>query len=170
MLERCRARIGDGPRYQVVDGERPRGLVGPFDLIASSLAFQWFVDLQGGLDRLGDLLAPGGRMMFATLGEKTFIEWRDAHAALGLACGTPEYPSVAGFPWPAEGSHRMDEELVRQPYADGHDFVKTLKALGAGEPAPGHRPLSAGAFRRLLHSLDDGFTATYHVLYGEITR
>ena len=57
---------------------------------------------------------------------------------------------------------------MHQPYADGHDFVRSLKALGASEPAPGHRPLTPGAFRRLLASLEGGFTVTYHVLFGEV--
>jgi malonyl-CoA O-methyltransferase len=170
MLDRCRERVGNGPRYRVLDGERPLGLTGSFDLIVSSLAFQWFVDLEAGLDRLRDLLAPNGRMLFATLGCKTFVEWRDAHAAVGLDCGTPNYPSMESFPWPKGWKNRLDEELVRQPYSNGHDFVKSLKALGAGEPALGHRPLSTGAFRRLLASLEGGFTATYHVLYGETRR
>lgn len=168
MLDRCRIRLGERPRYQVLDGERPHGLGGGFDLIASSLAFQWFVDLQGGIERLGALLAPGGRMMFATLGRKTFEEWRQAHRALRLNCGTPEYPGIDDFPWPPGTSHGLNEELIRQPYDDGHDFVRTLKALGAGEPAPGHQPLSSGAFRRLLTSLQSEFTATYHILYGEL--
>lgn len=168
MLERCRARLGAGPRYLLLDGERPDGVEGRFDLIVSSLAFQWFVDLAGGLARLAALLAPGGRLMFATLGHKTFMEWREAHARLRLDCGTPDYPAAEALPWPAGYTHAVDEELVRQPYGDGHDFVRSLKALGAGEPAPGHRPLSPGAFRRLLASLEGGFAATYHVLYGEI--
>lgn len=169
MLERCRARVGDGPRYKVLDGERPEALGEErFDLIASSLALQWFVDLPGGLARLAGLLAPGGRMMFATLGQQTFAEWRAAHAALGLHCGTPEYPAAAAFPWPSGFAHRVEEDLVSHAYADGTDFVRSLKALGAGEPAPGHRPLSAGHFRRLLASLDGGFIVAYHLLYGEI--
>src|SRR6185437_5823582 len=60
MLHRCRSRLGEGHRYQVLDGERPEDLAGHFDLIASSLALQWFTDLRGGLQRLSGLLAPGG--------------------------------------------------------------------------------------------------------------
>ncbi|HIJ38649.1 MAG TPA: methyltransferase [Rhodospirillaceae bacterium] len=168
MLARCRGRIGDRARYQVVDGERPEGLEGPFDLIVSNLAFQWFVDLGKGIERLSKFLAPGGRMMFATLGVQTFQEWRAAHRALGLTSGTPAYPGAADFPWPPGFSTQIEEELLQQPYADGHDFVRSLKALGAGEPAPGHQPLAAGAMRRLLASLEDEFTATYHILYGEL--
>lgn len=168
MLARCQARLGDRPRFMLLDGERPEGIAERFDLIGSNLAFQWFVDLKGGLQRLSALLEPGGRLAFATLGKKAFAEWRAAHHALGLDCGTPQYPSMDDFPWPSGLAHAMDEELVRQPYADGHDFVRTLKALGASEPAPGYRPLPPGPFRRLLASLEGGFTVTYHVLFGEI--
>ena len=168
MLARCKSRVGERPRYLVVDGERPEGLDGQFDLIASSLAFQWFVDLPAGLRRLASLLAPGGRMMFATLGRDTFGEWRSAHQALGLVCGTPDYPGADDFPWPNGVGCQMEEEILRQPYADGHDFVRSLKALGAGEPSPGHRPLSPGAMRRLLASLEGGFAASYHILFGEL--
>lgn len=168
MLERCRTRVGDGPTYKVMDGETPQGLEGKFDLITSSLAVQWFVDLKGGLGRLADLLAPGGRMIFATLGRKTFAEWRAVHAALRLDCGTPVYPGAEDFPWPDAYEHVMDEEVIMQPYADGHDFVRSLKALGAGEPAPGHHPLSPGAFRKVLAEMANGFDASYHILYAEI--
>lgn len=168
MLARCRSRVGERPRYLVVDGERPDGLDGQFDLIVSNLAFQWFVDLARGIERLAALLAPGGRMMFATLGRETFCEWRAAHQALGLTCGTPVYPGAEDFPWPAGMHCQIEEEMLRQPYADGHDFVRTLKALGAGEPGPGYRPLPAGAMRRLLASLEGEFTATYHILFGEV--
>lgn len=168
MLARCMARLGKRPRYLVVDGEHPEGIGGGFDLIASNLAYQWFVNLGGGLERLSHLLAPGGRMMFATLGRQTFAEWRQAHAALGLACGTPSYPGSDDFPWPAGTTHALEGQLLRHPYADGHDFVRSLKALGASEPAPGYRPLSPGALRRLLASLERGFVVTYHVLYGEL--
>lgn len=168
MLERCRARVGDGPVYKVMDGEIPQGLDGRFDLIASSLAVQWFVDLRGGLSRLAEFLAPGGRMVFSTLGRKTFAEWRSVHAALGLDCGTPGYPGPDDFPWPDGYRSTLDEEVIRQPYADGADFVRSLKALGAGEPSPGHHPLPPGAFRKVLAELAEGFDASYHILYAEI--
>jgi len=170
MLSRCRSRLGDRHRYQVLDGERPEDLTGQFDLIASSLAFQWFADLRGGLRSLSRLLAPGGQMLFATLGSRTFTEWRQVHADRGLDCGVHNYPSAEDFPWPDGLSHKVDSELVVQAHATGADFVRSLKVLGAHEPAPGHRPLPPGTFRRLLASLDDGFSVTYQLLYGEIFR
>jgi len=170
MLSRCRSRLGDRYRYQVLDGERPEDLTGQFDLIASSLAFQWFADLRGGLRRLSQLLAPGGRMLFATLGSRTFSEWRQVHADRGLDCGAQQYPSAEDFPWPEGFAYEVDAELAAQAHATGADFVRSLKELGAHEPAPGHRPLPSGTFRRLLASLDGGFSVTYQLLYGEIRR
>jgi malonyl-CoA O-methyltransferase len=170
MLSRCRSRLGGNHDYRIMDGERPEGLVGSFDLIASSLAFQWFVDLPSALERLAHLLAPGGRLMFATLGRDTFSEWRAAYARQRLPCGTPDYPDLARFPWPAPPfAHHGAEEIIRHPYADGRDFVASLKLLGAGEPAPGHRPLSPGAFRRLLAQFPADFQMSYHLIYGEVT-
>jgi malonyl-CoA O-methyltransferase len=169
MLARCRARLGERPRYKIMDGERPEGLSGDFDLIVSSLAFQWFVDLPQGLAQLADLLAPGGRLVFATLGRQTFQEWRAAHDRLGLRCGTPSYPDLDDFPWPdLPLTSQGGEEMILQPYGSGRDFVSSLKLLGASEPAPGHRPLSPGAFRKLLTEFDHPFHMTYHVIYGEV--
>ena len=170
MLERCRARLGGHPTYHLLDGEHPDPLPGSFDLIASSLAFQWFSDLGGALARLGQKLAPNGRLHFATLGNETFKEWRTAHAALALPCGTPIYPGAETFPWPENFPHSLEAEFLLQPYASGRDFARSLKTLGAREPAPGYRPLSPGAMRRLLASLEGGFEATYHVIYGEVRR
>ena len=170
MLARCRARLGDGPAYKVLDGEHPEAAEGGFDLIVSSLAMQWFGDLRGGLARLAGLLAPGGRMVFATLGAGNFAEWAAAHAAQGLQSGTPKYPALDAVPWPEGFGHAGAEEFVTQDYADGAAFARSLKMLGAGEPAAGYKPLTAGAFRRVLESLRGGFGVTYHVLYGEVFR
>jgi malonyl-CoA O-methyltransferase len=168
MLARCRDRLGEGHQYLVLDGEQPEAVGGGYDLIASSLAMQWFEDLPGGLARLTRLLASRGRLIFATVGSETFKEWRQAHAALGLESGAPNYPTAAEFPWPEGVAHRLEVELLTQDFANGHDFVRGLKALGAAEPVAGHRPLSAGAFRRLLATLEGGFSVSYEILYGEV--
>jgi malonyl-CoA O-methyltransferase len=170
MLERCRARLAARAEYRVLDGEHPEGVEGGFDLIASSLAIQWFTDLPGALARLSGLLAPGGRLFFATLGAGSFAEWRAAHAALGLPCGLHDYPEAGPFPWPPGVTGTIEEEFLTEHHASGQAFARALKTLGAGEPAPGHRPLPSGAFRKVLHALRSGVAATYHVLYGEIHR
>ncbi len=169
MLQHCRTRLGNQYRYQILDGEQP-DTAGPFDLIASSLAFQWFTDLPGALQRLSRLLAPGGHMLFTTLGHQTFAEWRQAHADFGITPGTPLYPRMEDLPWPAGFRGTAGADFILQPYPSGRAFIRSLKSLGAGQPAPGTRPAPTGKFRRLLASLEGGFAVTYHVLYGEISR
>lgn len=172
MLEAARAAIAD-PRacFRVMDGEHP-DLAGPFDLIVSNLAAQWFADLGAALGRLAALLAPGGRLAVSTLGAGSFAQWRRVHAELGLSCGTPAYPpaeAVAAL-MPAGGHATIIAEPFTVRYADGRAFLAAVKAIGAGTPAPGHRPLSPGALRRALAALGRPADVTYDVVYAVFTR
>jgi malonyl-CoA O-methyltransferase len=170
MVARCRTRIGEGRavRFATLDGERPLPPEGvdPFDLICSSLAVQWFGDLAAGLSRLFALLAPGGWLAVTTLADGTFAEWRRAHAALGLAAGTPSYPMVEALrAIRLDGVAGMIEEsrmMVR--YDDAPAFLRALKGIGAGTPGPAHRPLAPGSMRAVMRRFEaGGCDASYHV-------
>ena len=80
--------------FAAMDGE-VLDIEGPFDLIVSSLAFQWFADLPRAIGRLAHRLAPGGHLVFTTMAAGSFAEWRAAHD--GLASGTPDYPGADGL-------------------------------------------------------------------------
>lgn len=171
MVAGCRAALGvhAGIEFAVMDGEAP-ATQGPFDLVCASLAAQWFDDLPAALARLADLLAPAGVLAISSLGNGTFREWRAAHAALGLRPATPEFPDAAAFrrAWPRGGRLRVWDETYVQHHTDALDFVRSLRAIGADTPAPGHRPVAPGALRRVLAELDrrPPVPASYHVLYG----
>jgi malonyl-CoA O-methyltransferase len=166
MILRCRSRLADAPdlRFVAMDGERPC-LAPGFDLIASSLAAQWFEDLPGTLARLGALLAPGGLLAVATLASGTFAEWRAAHAALGFEAATPLYPSLADLAAlriPGCTLTVAVEPMVER-HADGRAFLGALRAIGAHTPGGG-QPLSPGALRRVLRQFEgDGSEVTYEV-------
>lgn len=164
MVARCRARVGEGPRlhFQVMDGERPDLGAQRFDRIVSSLAFQWFDDLPGALTRLRGLLAPGGRLQFATMGRDTFHEWRRTLAELGLEVAPSPFPTLDDLAPLAT----VREERIVAAFADGAAFLRHLRELGATVPAPGARPLPPGALRRAAARFTG--RATYHVLYGEV--
>lgn len=156
-------------RYRVLDGEHPDGLVaGGYDLICSSLAVQWFADLNRGLGRLAALLAPGGHLAVVTLAAGTFEEWRAAHRAVGLTAATPTYPLIAAIRPAGDaliGGARG--ERLRQTHPDGLHFLKTLKGIGATTPASDTVPLGAAALRRVLTQFDkQGAAVTYHLAYG----
>ncbi|MBC2667437.1 methyltransferase domain-containing protein [Novosphingobium flavum] len=166
MIERARARIGDRPgvTFAPLDGEH--GAMpgeGPFDLIAASLAAQWFDDLPAALARLSGWLRPGGWLALTTLTEGTFAEWRAAHEALGLRSGTPAYPSAQALAAMLPGAE-LTLEPVSEVHVDARDFLRAVKAIGAGTPAPGHRPLGPGPLRAVMRRFErDGARATYQI-------
>ncbi|MGY6270398.1 dethiobiotin synthase [Achromobacter denitrificans] len=170
MLEAARRHppLPGNSRYQLLDGEYPEGLEGGYDLICSSLAVQWFSDLNAGLGRLAAMLAPGGRLAVATLAEGTFEEWRTAHLAAGHAAATPRYPRAAAI-HPDRGNLAggVRAERLLHNHPNGLHFLKGLKGIGATTPAAGSRPLSAAGLRRVLAVFDEqGATVTYHLAYG----
>ena len=169
MLDACRARIGtsDGLAFRVMDGERPDLEDGRFDLVCSSLAVQWFADLDGALDALSGLVAPGGWLAFSTLAEGTLAEWRQAHADLGLECGAPVQPTAATLAGMLGPRGRIETETVVQAHADARAFLDDLKAIGAASSAPGHRPLASGDLKAVMRRFDEaGAAVRYEVAYG----
>lgn len=173
MVAHCRNAVGSAAHYLVMDGEQ-LALAGPFDLIVSSLAAQWFTDLPGTLLKLARLLAPRGRLALSTLGSENFAAWRAAHDALGLAAATPGYPSRARIAaaFPAGLALRLSEQILPAHAANPLEFVRSLRALGADTPPPGHPPLTAGQLRRVLRRLAALAPAgvDYHVIYAIAQR
>ncbi|MEO5332814.1 MAG: methyltransferase [Magnetococcus sp. YQC-5] len=152
--------------FAVMDGERPAVAKG-FDLIASGLTWQWFEDPVGSFDRLASLLRPGGWLAISTLGEETFREWRSACALAGVPCGAMRYPdrSLWEHNWPLGGHGVLEEEIFLTRHSSALAFLQSLQAIGADRPMAGHRPVTAGALRRLLRSYPQQFIARYHIYY-----
>jgi len=156
-----------------MDGEAP-AFDGPwFDLILSSLAFQWFADLGSALARLAGLLRPGGSLIFSTMGADSFAEWRAAHDRTGAVAGTPDYPSLADLramlaAYP--DAFAFEEHWVHD-FGGAKGFLAHLKAIGATVPTGGHDALSPARLRAVMRAFDEGDAkATYHVLFGRVTR
>ncbi|MBK5265048.1 MAG: methyltransferase domain-containing protein [Alphaproteobacteria bacterium] len=173
MVERASRDPRLSGTFFTMDGQWPCFEGQWFDLIVSSMAFQWFDDLAGALERLFALLRPGGSLIFSTMAERSFGEWRVAHAACGLFAGTPDYPSletlremVGAYP---DGA-AFDEDYAVD-FGSGRAFLTHLKAIGATVPAEGRTPLSAAALRRVIRAFEDGGArATYHVGFVRVSR
>ncbi|MFC0205247.1 methyltransferase domain-containing protein [Novosphingobium soli] len=174
MVERCRAGLGGEPgaatlRFAVLDGERGTPAGGPFDLVCSSLAVQWFDDAPAALARMTDWLAPGGHVLVTTLGTGSFAQWRAAHAAEGLVAGTPAFAATERFAALAP-AHLGIERLVER-HADARAFLRSVKAIGAGTAAPAHRPLGPAQLRRVMERFDrSGCEVTYEVVTCHLHR
>ncbi len=190
MVDKCRERLSASSGglfkdagFAVMDGEVP-GVTEQYGLIAASLVFQWFDDLPAAIARLAGYLAPGGRLAFAMLGAGSLGEWRVACGDHGLESGVPCFPTAQELDgmWPTAipgGSGRVESTRIVRHHLSARNFLHELKAIGARVPDPDHVPQGPGGMRALLREIDgesggenrgDGFSVTYHVLYGFFTR
>lgn len=159
--------------FLTMDGESP-AFEGPwFDLILSSLAFQWFDDLEGAIGRLVGLLRPGGSLIFSTMGAGSFARWRSAHADCGMAAGIPAYPtldSLRAMLGDYDDAFAFDEDCTLD-CGGARGLIAHLKGIGAVVPVGGRQPLDAGALRRVMRAFDAaGGEDGYQLLFGRVTR
>ncbi|MCD1258775.1 methyltransferase domain-containing protein [Paenibacillus athensensis] len=157
---------------------------GPFDLMASSAAFQWFNEPQATLARCLAHLRPGGVLAFATFGPQTFHEltsaFRSAEQELGLAhrphgqtfCTEAQWRSF----FPSSLTLWQEEKRIER-FASVRDFLQSVQKVGAGN-ASRVADDSGGRLsgRRLLAAMQEryaadfgdasGIPATYHICYG----
>lgn len=160
MVERARGRFARRADidFAVMDGEAP-DVAGPFDLVVSSLAMQWFADLPASVARLRGMLAPGGWIAFTTLAAGSFAEWRAAHGPLPV--GTPDYSTHDALA--ATGLDVSIETLIER-HADARHFLHSVKGIGAGTPRPGHRPLTPAQLHTVMARFEAaGSVASYVV-------
>jgi malonyl-CoA O-methyltransferase len=173
MLERAAAGGMVAGTFLPMDGEEP-AFEGPwFDLILSSLAFQWFDDLAAAIDRLAGLLRPGGSLIFSTMGAGSFSHWRAAHATCGVACGVPAYPTLEDLRAMLAGqddAFAFDEDIALD-CRDAKGLLAHLKGIGAVVPDEGRQPLPVGDLRRVMAAFESaGGTDGYQLLFGRVTR
>ena len=147
------------------------------DLAWSNLALQWVNESPHAFAELRRVLAPGGLLMFSTLGPDTLKELRAAYQ------GTDRYTHVnrfidmhdlgdmlvqAGFADPV-----MDMEYITLTYADVRALMHDLKAIGAHNVTTGRRPgmtaravLAAVERNYEVFRVDGRLPATFEVIYG----
>lgn len=158
MLQACQRHIGSQARYAQLDGETA-DCTG-FDVVASSLAFQWFDDQAAAMARLRQQCP---RLAIATLLDGTFAEWKAAHAQLGLQDGVLPFMNEARLRSLCdEMGAQCEVETLQESYPHAMDFVRAIKGIGAGTPREGHRPAPLG---KVLRAFPDGITVSYRVGY-----
>lgn len=160
MLDRARRRFGGTSHldFAVMDGATP-DRDGPFDLVCSSLAMQWMPDLGAAVARLRALLSRDGKLAFTTLAAGSFAEWRAAYGA--TMPGTPDYPSPAAL---REFGIDVSVETIEHAYDGARDFLRALKAIGAGTPRPGYHPLPPAALRDVMARFEAGGARASYVV------
>lgn len=176
MVQRVQQKFGkDYPeiQFKVMDGEALE-LNQSFDLICSSLAFQWFEDLEGSLQHITEYLNPNGVLLCSTLAKESFSEWRAIYDQYKYSCPFQVYPEVTTLNtyWPSlTGGGFWQTESIIDSVDNGVDFIKGLRNIGAHIPMTLHQPLSAGQFRKVIDQFNNeyGYT-TYQVAFGYFKR
>jgi malonyl-CoA O-methyltransferase len=164
MIGACRCNLEGtdaNVSYEVMDAAGPIAYDN-LDLIVTSMMLHWLNDPVDVLTGLQRRLAPGGVLLFATLGPDCFAEWRTVLATEGLPTGTPRLPKMPGVV--------EDEHLT--PDKDSLAFLRRLQAVGGLHPRDGYAPLSAGALRRAIRATNIRFggRVTWHIVYGRLER
>jgi len=179
MVDRVRLRIGEKPtlRYATIDGEQPEVAPdGGYGLIASSLAFQWFDDLQLSIARFQAMLAPGGWLVFTTLAAGTFVEWRTAERDAGRTISTRDYPTADAMRASCPENCGMEINIypLTAVHPDGMAFLRGLKAIGADTAWQSAEPQPSKSLRKavalLEHSHENGVQVTYEIAEVVVRR
>jgi malonyl-CoA O-methyltransferase len=164
MLDRCRKNLGSRTNieYRLCDG-RTVCFDPPPDWIVSTMCFQWFEPLE---PVLRHHFAHCRTLAFSILLDGSFSEWRNAHAKAGLTAGLRDLPdydqllrTCASLHGARVNTHRIS---LHESHADGAEFVRALREIGAGEPRPGHRHVD---IRPVLRTLKHGMQANYEIAF-----
>jgi malonyl-CoA O-methyltransferase len=170
-------------QYAVEDGENLT-MEGPFDLIVSNAAFQWFQSYHKAFQGFYERLLPGGCILYATFGKDTFYELDDSFRKAGRILGIqsparhgPEFIAQVDLAAIAEGlglSVDCKEVYKRQYFSHVKEFLAAIKKVGANNAAKSENILIN---RRLMLSMMEQYErnfnrqgqiqATYHIIYGK---
>ena len=159
------------------DMERLPLTANSMNLVWSSLALQWAVDLESTLRGFHHVLAPGGLLMFATFGPDTLKELRSAFSAVDDAPHVNRFTDLhdigdmlvnAGFSSPV-----MEMEMLTLTYTDLKALMRDLKGIGAHNAAATRRRglLGKSAWATLEQAYEQDrqhgrLPATFEVIYG----
>jgi len=178
MLEYAARHSPEGIDWICGDAEQLPLASASQDLVFSSLVIQWCPDLRQAFQEMRRVLAPGGRVLFATLAEQTLWELRASWAQVDQFRHVNDFlpfqeichlAESAGF-----GQVRIQQENLILEYNQLRELTGELKSLGAVNLNEG-RPLGmtgrqrALALRRAYESFrnpNGRLPATWHLVWG----
>ena len=174
MVQRCqqKLKLTCGNRqiqFDVLDGEHLT-LQEPTNLIASSLTFQWFVDLQTSIGRLFRQLSPGGWLCFSLLHETNFAELKNSFPALATRLNRPvSEADLHGFFQQLDCDERYTStEEFRVEFPNLTRLLHSLKAIGANVTSSAKSVDDWSTLRQMVRQSDaenEPVTADYRVMF-----
>lgn len=167
MVEQCKQRFPHHPNITTapMDGENLK-VNQQFDLIVSSMALQWFVNLKQGMTNIFQQLTPRGRFIFALPGSRSLQEWHALCQAFHLPIATPLFPSLSTLK-SISPDLKIEAITYQQDYPTAYLFLHSLKQLGSRATHADYKILNAGKLRQALRESEKQITITYEIFYGE---
>ncbi|MBI5586864.1 MAG: methyltransferase domain-containing protein [Deltaproteobacteria bacterium] len=152
-----------------------------FDMVTSSLTYQWAASLTAAFREAERVLRPGGLFVFSTLGPSTLNELRASYKearASSKASSLMEFKKMDEVSEELSGAGleliSLESLPVFKRYADLRELLRTLKNIGASPPLDRNRGLSVGSVLKEAGRVyagkfpapgGDGIIATYEVIF-----
>jgi malonyl-CoA O-methyltransferase len=141
-------------------------------LLVSGMCAQWFGNLEDAVRRW---LSVSNTVAFSVLLDGSFQAWDLAHEETGQSSGLRQLPTqdklqnilsrLVNEGIAANTAHHTKTFLDHHP--DGLSFARSLRAIGADQPRPLHRPVN---LRKVISALGDGCTMNYHIGFYYLER
>lgn len=164
--------------YQVADADCLPFDNNQFDLVFSSLVIQWMPDLKATFSELNRVLAPGGLLIFSTLGPDTLMELKQSWLKLDNYTHVNDFIDmhIIGDQVVAAGFENVviDRDVITLTYRTMTGLMRDLKAVGARNLNHNRARglLGKQKFNRLQAAYEHfrwetgELPATYEVIYG----
>lgn len=147
MITKCQEKFkqSDKLKFEVMDGENIH-LDNSFDLIISSMTFQWFEDLLKAIGQMKNKLNPNGEIYFNLPNAQSFPEWRALLTQNNLHSGLIKAPVQIGV---------FETKTYQKQYKTGLNFLNRIKKIGAHYSGAGYQSLNPAELRRLCQQFDE---------------
>jgi len=160
-----------------------------YDLIVSSLAFQWLDELSNVVKNLKQLLTSNGQIIFSTLTKDTFSSAKKIFDSVDVVFPEPklltsqniynilhtttsfnnDLDDIQALSKTAEFADTIYEEIFVENYDSMLDFLRHIQGTGAGNASGS--PISHRDLKRVLQkSKNTPIAADYHICYAIASR
>jgi hypothetical protein len=133
------------------------------------MTMHWFANFKKSIQDITNKLNQRGHFIFALLGENSFLEWKEILTACNYAIPTPAFPTEKEIK-ESIPELKIRTEMLTHSYNHLHEFLSSLKKLGAIASRPNYLPLPAGKLRKILRNYRYSIDITFEVIYGEYIK
>lgn len=162
--ERINLRVRDGEYLETNDEQ--------FGLIVHNFVAQWFKDTALSLERMVECLKPGGLLLAAFPGNRSFPEWREAAREAKVSYTGNQLPDTEEIVVKlSRGPVQVDyfEDDITNQFDSVFNFFRHLKKIGASTPEEDQK-LNPSELKRLASQWEqnadaDQIYAQYHVVF-----